>query len=258
VILGRFKREMEIAERIQSGILPKKLDVPAFEVAAMMKSADEVSGDYYEIVPTADGCWIAIGDACGHGLNAGLLTLMLQSALGALLGHSPKARPADLLKATNALLFENLHNRLQGGDYVTLMLMHVGVDGRFVFAGAHEPFVVWRRATGRCELVETEGIWMGLRPIEANELREGNGVLEIGDMIVMYSDGIVERGASKNKPFGVERLCGIVERLTNETPHAICQQVLLEAQDWIDVAREDDMTVLALRYIGRSTSDVAS
>src|SRR5262249_39762785 len=124
-------------------------------------------------IPTNDGCWIAIGDACGHGLNAGLLTLMLQSALGALLCHSPRARPADLLKAANALLFENLRNRLKGGgDYITLILMHLCADGRFLFAGAHEPFIVWRRATGRCELHETEGIWVGLRPIVADEFKE--------------------------------------------------------------------------------------
>src|SRR5262249_1649768 len=177
-------------------------------------------------------------------------TLMLQSALGALLGYSPKARPADLLKAANALLFENLHNRLKGGDYITLILMHLCADGRFFFAVAHEPFIVWRRTPRRCELAEREGIWVGLRPVVANEFKEGGGPLEKGDMIVLYSDGVVERGASRHKPFGVERLCATIERHGDLAPHAICREVLREAQDWVDGATEDDMTMLVLRYVG--------
>jgi serine phosphatase RsbU (regulator of sigma subunit) len=252
VLLGRLRKEIEIAQRIQSGILPKRFDLDGFEVAALMKSAEEVSGDYYEVIPTPTGCLIAVGDVCGHGVNAGLVMLMLQSALGALAIAAPSARPAELLKAANQLLVENVRNRLGGEDYMTLVLMHVAVDGRFVFAGAHEPILILRRAAAACELVETSGVWMGLGPIAEGSLPESSGTLAVGDMVVLFSDGIVERGASKRTPFGTERLCAIVERSRDRAPKSLCEEILLEAENWVPTAPEDDMTVLVLRYVGTS------
>ena len=76
VVLARFRQELEIAARIQVGILPKNFDVPGFEIAALMRPAEAVGGDYYELLPTESGFWIAAGDVSGHGLTAGLVMLM--------------------------------------------------------------------------------------------------------------------------------------------------------------------------------------
>lgn len=250
LVLARFKKERELAQRIQSGILPKRLQVPGFEVAGLMRPAEDVSGDYYELIPTPAGCWVAIGDACGHGLDAGLLMLMVQSAIGVLAVGRRDAGPVELLTAVNALLLENIRTRMGGDDFVTLVLARLALDGQFVFAGAHEPIVVYRQATGVCEQIETPGVWMGMGPIDQGSLPEGHGRLAPDDVLVLYSDGVVERGAAQQRPFGIDRLCATIEQLKGRPAQTICEEILRAAHEWIEREPEDDMTVLVIRYIG--------
>ena len=67
----RLEKEMEIATRIQTSILPRDVTVPGLEIAATMRTATEVGGDYYDVIPVDDGCWMGIGDVAGHGLGTG-------------------------------------------------------------------------------------------------------------------------------------------------------------------------------------------
>jgi len=247
ILLAQIRQELNIAERIQAGILPRDPVLPGFESAARMKPAEAVGGDYYEILPTSAGFWIAAGDVSGHGLNAGLVMLMLQSALGALAIYAPGARPANLLKAANRLLVENIRHRLGGDDHATLVLMHVDPDGRFVFAGGHEPLLIWRACSGKCEIVETPGPWMGILPDIDKGLREGTGQLDPGDLLLFHSDGISESGARQHDPFGLERLAATVERLGAEPVESVCREILREAGEWATGSQEDDMTVVAVR-----------
>jgi len=249
VVLARFRQELEIAERIQVGILPKSFEVPGFEIAALMKPAEAVGGDYYELLPNESGFWIAAGDVSGHGLTAGLIMLMLQSALAALAIHAPNARPAEILKSTNRLLVENIRRRLRGDDHVTLVLMHVLRDGTFVFAGGHEPILVLRAASGRCEVVEAYGPWMGIQDGVEKHLHEGNGKLDPGDLMIFHSDGIVEAGASQRNPFGLERLCSAVERLRRLPAQVMCREILGECRSWAPGPQEDDMTLVVVRRL---------
>src|SRR5262249_12692599 len=145
-------------------ILPKKVFLPGFEFAAKMIPAEAVGGDYYEVLPAESGFWIATGDVSGHGLDAGLVTLMLQSALAAVAVHSPGACPSDILKAVHRLMVENIRRRWGRDDHATLVLMHVDLDGTFVFAGGHEPLLVLRAADGKCEDIDTPGPWLGILP----------------------------------------------------------------------------------------------
>jgi len=247
IMLARARQELDIAERIQTGILPRQLALPGFESAALMRPAEAVGGDYYEILPTQSGFWIATGDVSGHGLTAGLVMLMLQSALAAVAIYAPGAHPGDILNAVNRLLVENIRRRLGGDDHVTLVLMHVALDGSFVFAGGHEPLLVLRARGARCEVIETSGPWVGIVPDIGKHLHEGCGQLEPGDLLIFHSDGIVEAGARHDRPFGLERLCAAVERLRGRPAEVMCSEILREAEEWSPGRRDDDMTVVVVR-----------
>jgi serine phosphatase RsbU (regulator of sigma subunit) len=247
MVLARFKRELEIAERIQTGILPKCFDVPGFEVAALMRTAEAVGGDYYEFLPTATGFWIASGDVSGHGLIAGLVMLMLQSALAAIAVHTPSAGPAEILRSANQLLVENIRSRLSGDDHVTLVLMHVSNDGTFVYSGGHEPLLILRKSAGSCEVHEIDGPWLGITAEVGRSFRESTGHLDPGDLLVFHSDGIVEAGASRREAYGLERLSASVERLRNQPATVLCSETLREARAWAKREQEDDMTIVVVR-----------
>ena len=249
VVLARFRQELEIAARIQVGILPKNFEVPGFEIATLMRPAEAVGGDYYELLPSESGFWVAAGDVSGHGLTAGLVMLMLQSALGALAIYTPNARPAEILKATNRILVENIRRRLGGDDHVTLVLMHVMHDGSFIFAGGHEPIIIVRAASGKCEVVDAFGPWMGIQDGIEKHLHEGTGKLEPGDLLVFHSDGVVEAGASRRDPYGLDRLCAALERLRDQPAQAICRDILREARAWAPGPQEDDMSIVVVRRL---------
>ena len=249
VVLARFRQELEIAERIQVGILPKSFEVPGFEIAALMRPAEAVGGDYYELLPTKSGFWIAAGDVSGHGLTAGLVMLMLQSALAGIASHSPSASPAEILTAVNHLLVENIRRRLRGDDHVTLVLMHVLHDGSYRFAGGHEPMLILRATGATCEMVDAFGPWLGIHDTIGDHLKESTGRLESGDLLVFHSDGMAEAGVAQHRPFGLERLCSAVERLRDKPAEVICRDLMREARDWAPGPAEDDMTIVVVRRL---------
>jgi serine phosphatase RsbU (regulator of sigma subunit) len=252
IMLAKVRQELDIASRIQSGILPKHFAVPGFEFAARMRPAENIGGDYYEILPTESGFWIAAGDVSGHGLTAGLVMLMLQSALAALAIYAPQERPSRILAATNALLVENIRRRLDGDDHVTLVLMHVDHEGRFVFAGGHEPLLILRAGSTVCEVIDAPGPWMGILPDLGASLCEGTGQLQAGDLLILHSDGVVESGARRHTPFGLDRLSACIEQARNRTLDEVCEEVLRQATEWSHSEQDDDMMIVLVRRLHRT------
>jgi len=243
----RLEKELEISARIQTSILPRRLDVPGLEVAARMIPASEVGGDYYDVFPVPGGGILAVGDVAGHGLKSGLVMLMVQSAIAALGREAPEASPRRLLTVANAVLYENIRNRLRNDEHVTLTVMRYHRDGRIVYAGAHEDLLVCRAETGKVEAIPTLGPWVGAMKDISKTVLDEELVLRDGDLLVLYTDGITEARDSSGQQFGIERLTARIEELRHEPVEKIRDDILA------DVARfashqEDDVTLLVLRY----------
>ncbi len=247
----QLRKETIIAKRIQTAILPNRMQVPGFELAAIMLPAAEVGGDYYDVIPTENGCWIGIGDVAGHGLLAGLEMLMIQSMTAAMVAQNPNASPKDLVIALNRALYENVRHRLERDDHATLTLIRVDHGGRLTFAGCHEDIIVCRSSSGTCELVPTPGFWVAVVP-ELEELTEEAYLsLNQGDLLVLYSDGIIESRNHQNEQFGIARLRGVIEATRTQSVRAICDVVLGSVKSWA-AAVDDDLSIFVGRYTGTS------
>ena len=247
----RLEKEMEIAARIQTSILPRDVSVAGLEISAAMHAATEVGGDYYDVVPVDDGCWLGIGDVAGHGLGTGLVMLMMQSGIGALARKMPDAAPRDLLLALNTMLVENVRERLGQHEHATLTLIRYRRDGSLTFAGAHEEMLVRRAATGRCERIETPGAWVGAkRDITAGTV-DSTARLQPGDLLVLYTDGLTEAAsdADGGARFGIDRLIALVDE-HGASPPAAVRDAILAAVSAFSARRDDDVTLLVARYAG--------
>ncbi|HEY7376860.1 MAG TPA: PP2C family protein-serine/threonine phosphatase, partial [Polyangia bacterium] len=243
----RLEKEMEIAARIQTSILPRDVKVAGLEIAAAMQAATEVGGDYYDVVPVDDGCWIGIGDVAGHGLPTGLVMLMMQSGIGALARKMPDAAPREILLALNTMLVENVRERLGQREHATLTLIRYRRDGSLTFAGAHEEMLVRRAATGRCERIATPGAWVGAkRDITAGTV-DSAARLEAGDLLVLYTDGLIEAAGEGGARFGADRLVALVEE-HGAAPPAAVRDTILAAVAAFSSRRDDDVTILVARY----------
>jgi serine phosphatase RsbU (regulator of sigma subunit)/DNA-binding LacI/PurR family transcriptional regulator len=247
----RMAQELEIAARIQTAILPARCDVEGLEIASYMLPASEVGGDYFDILPTADGCWLGIGDVAGHGLNSGLVMLMIQSAVAAIIRSNPDSKPSRAWLAVNSVLCDNIRERLRQDEHVTLTLIHYSVDGQLCFSGAHEDLIIYRASQGHCELVNTPGIWAGIfEGVPEDQALEDQVQLEPGDLLVLYTDGVLEATNEAGEHFGVERLCASLEQAAALPVEAIRQHIVAAVQAWM-FNQVDDLTLLVLRYSPR-------
>ena len=243
----RLEQELSIATRIQTSILPRDLSVPGLEIAANMLPATEVGGDYYDVLPTADGCWLGIGDVAGHGLRPGLVMMMLQSVVAALVRSNPNAAPRELLKVVNGVLYENVRERLRQDEHATLSLISYKRDGELVFAGAHEDMLIWRAKTGQVELVPTLGTWVGATRDIDEATQESRCRLADGDLLVLYTDGVIEAQNRAGEQFGIEQLSRELCRLAS-APVPQIRDGLCAAVTAFMAEQKDDIAVLVARY----------
>jgi len=233
---------------MQMSILPRRVDVEGIEISAGMLPTEEVGGDYYDILAVRGGCWIGIGDVAGHGLGAGLIMVMIQSMVMALVRGNEDAAPRLLVCLLNRLLYENIRGRLNQDDHVTFCLMHYRPDGSVVFAGAHEEILVCR-SQGPCELIPTRGAWLGAVPDLEAVTEDTRVQLGPGDLMVLYSDGLIEARNARGRQFGLERLVAIIEAHRTESAEAIRRRIMRRLHLW--TARpEDDVTVIVVRCRG--------
>ncbi|MDP9150587.1 MAG: PP2C family protein-serine/threonine phosphatase, partial [Myxococcota bacterium] len=243
---ARLQREIEIAARIQTTIVPRTIAVEGLDIAAAMIPATEVGGDYYDIIPFEGGCWIGIGDVAGHGLQAGLVMLMIQSIVAALVRQAPRAPPCDIIRHLNAVMFDNVRRRMGQDEHATLSLLRYDGGGQFVFAGAHEDIVVHRVALGACERVATPGPWVGARAELGIALVDSALALGPADVMVLHTDGVTEAMNASGVQFGVDRLCAIIDRVASQSAAAIRDHIVYSVRRWTSV-QQDDVSVVVVR-----------
>jgi sigma-B regulation protein RsbU (phosphoserine phosphatase) len=243
---ARNDEATELARRVLSALIPAKPELEGLEMASIMEPVERVGGDYYDVEATERGGFIAIGDVSGHGLRAGLIMLMLESAVQTVLRALPNGSPSEAVAIVNQVLFDNVAKRLRRAEYATLTLLRYERSGRFVFAGGHQDIVIWRAATRQIELVGTPGPWMGVverlkRPVES-EFQLGES-----DLMVLFTDGIIEARDRDGRLFGIERLCEAIRELAGEPAERIRDGILARVRSHLAV-QEDDMTLLVARF----------
>ncbi len=243
----RLESELEIATRIQTSILPRDLRVENLEIAATMLPATEVGGDYYDVLPGPGGCWLGIGDVAGHGLRPGLVMMMLQSIVAALGRDDFGTAPGAMLQTVNAVLYDNVRNRLAQDEHATLTLIRYFANGELVFAGAHEDLVILRAATGKCERIPTLGTWVGATEDISDATEEQRARLEEGDVLLLFTDGVIEAANAAGEHYGIERLCAEFEAAHADSAPAIRDRLLGSVQRFLAV-QDDDIALLVARY----------
>jgi PAS domain S-box-containing protein len=247
---AKIAEELAIARRVQTSILPKEINVPGLEISAAMIAAEEVGGDYYDILPSPGGAWIAIGDVAGHGLDAGLVMLMVQAATSALSKTKATASPRDLLTSLNEIIYDNVRRRLGGDSHVTFTMCRFQADGTFLYSGAHEDIIIVR-ATGALEIVRPRGTWLAATEDVHHVTVESSTKLEVGDLVVLYTDGITEARNAEREQWDLPRLCEAVVSRRTQPVDAIRDGVLRDVQAWSPGPQDDDRTILLMRYVGK-------
>jgi sigma-B regulation protein RsbU (phosphoserine phosphatase) len=243
----RLEKEMQIAQHIQTALLPQMLDVPGYKVAAAMLPAESVGGDLYDVQVAPDGhVWICIGDVTSHGVTPGLIMMMVQSAFSALVHRSPDARPSEVLVNLNKVIYANVRERLHDDNYLTLTLLRSDGPGRFVYSGAHLDLLV-RRVSGSIDRLPTPGLWVGVLPDISGNVEESTLDLAMGDVLLLYSDGLTEARDAAGKQFDLD---GVMAVMASTRGADAMRDALMAKVKAYMVRQEDDVTVVAVERLG--------
>jgi sigma-B regulation protein RsbU (phosphoserine phosphatase) len=230
------------AQRIQQSILPQRIPVYAgYDIWGRTVPAEIVSGDFYDFIPVSDNILgLAIADGSGHGLPAALIVRDVYMGL-----RMATDRDFKIIR-TLQKLNHIIHRGRLTTKFVSLFYGELETGGILIYcnAGHNPPFVL--RRNGKVEFLRNGGPVLGPTP-DATYTR-GFARLEPGDLLCMYTDGIIEASDKQEREFSTERLIRLVKANRTRTAQEIGQEVLSRVAKW---GREDqdDRTVVIVRAI---------
>ncbi len=244
----RIRRELEIAHELEEKLLPAvEARIPGWEVSGFHRSAEEVGGDYYDIVPLGGSRFgIAIGDVAGKGIP-GLVVMAMAGAL--LRSHAPQHdSPSSLLVHLNDLV----HPAVKRGMFITIFYGILDAEtGTLVFANAgHSPLLYYSNANSVCFPIKTTGMPIGIVRGErfAKGLTDQTIQLEPGDLLLEYTDGVNEATNAKEEEYGVPRLVAVVGAAGDATAAEVVTRLATDVDAFVQgTAQSDDITILAVR-----------
>ncbi|MBN1532068.1 MAG: PP2C family protein-serine/threonine phosphatase [Spirochaetes bacterium] len=246
----RMSTELEIAQRLQTMVLPHRSEfsqVKDLAIAASMDPATEVGGDYYDILPTDDGVYFSIGDVTGHGLSSGVVMLMAQSAFKMALQYSKGDLP-DMMQKMNSVLFSNIRYRMQEETNMTMSVLKYQ-DGLLSICGQHEKVLMLRNGDP-VEKIDTMdlGLYVGF----VEDISRSLNVMQIkmapGDIVMLYTDGATEAENAHGEEFGIDRLAESLKKNAESTPDTIIQSVMRDIEAWISGhTKFDDITLVLFK-----------
>ncbi len=240
----RIEQELRIARLIQQTLLPKTLpELPGYDVAAYYQPAREVGGDFYDFLELEDGqLGLVVGDVTDKGVPAALVMATTRTMLRA--SAQRLFSPGEVLRRANDALVTDIPPNM----FITCLYAILDVEsGRLVYANAGHD-LPYRRRAGRSEGADelrATGMPLGLMPGMGYEEKEI--VLERGESVLFYSDGLVEAHDPQREMFGFPRLQGLVG--THRSGGSSLIGFLLSelsrftGEDW---EQEDDITLVTL------------
>ena len=240
-----MQRDIEIAREIQRWLVPRvPPDVPGVDMAFATRPAKTVAGDYYDAFRRAtDGpLLVAVADVAGKSVPAAMLMATFQASLRALAGS--RGTLSDLVVGLNR---QACSNNMNGRRFTTAFLAELDpISGtlNYLCAGHNPPML--RHQDGTIERLKSESIPLG---IELNEKYEtGRTILGIGDILVIYTDGVTEARDEDGKEFGEDRLLALVAQPPQERAALTLSAVMRKLDEFVGGApQHDDITCLVVR-----------
>jgi sigma-B regulation protein RsbU (phosphoserine phosphatase) len=217
-----------------------------YEIAADYRAARILSGDYYDYLRVDDDRYgIAIGDVCGKGVAASLIMAMCRTNLRG--RTSENLSPASVLHEVNRLIFPDIKEDL----FVSLLylILERGSNEVTLARAGHEPPILFRRETGEIEMIEPPGLAAGIDegPVFKRSVKDHRFTMETGDILLLYTDGVIESENRMGDEYGIERLCAAVKTNSSSSSedlvHAINKEVITFSEG---MAQTDDITLIAI------------
>jgi sigma-B regulation protein RsbU (phosphoserine phosphatase) len=246
----RVRDELQVARELQAELLPHgAIELAGYGFAHSYRTANEVGGDYYEVVRLPDGrVALMVGDATGHGMASGLVMAIANATLKTALDLDPD--PRRVIAVLNRTLCRTGTRRTFMTVFYALLTPGAG---ELISVCAGHPFPLLRRAGGRLEELGRGGLPLGVRDELAPEPQEVT--LAPGDLLVLYTDGLAEAVNAQAEAFGYERIAELTR--PGGTPQAVHDRILAAFDAHVgEEPLRDDLTLLVMAREGEAAASV--
>lgn len=247
----RYKEELEIAQRVQRSLLPSELHHNnCFDISGFSEAADEVGGDYYETFQfDADNFALIIGDVSGKGTSAAFNMSQMKGVFHSLVQLN--LSPSEFLVKANSAL----SHCLERNHFITTtyyLLDTVAKSIRYSRAG-HCPTLYYDHSKGQSEYLDVRGMGLGILRTPKYQSYVSEKVLKYqpGDVMLLYTDGIVEAKNQEGEEFGYEQLKQALTQTHRLTASEIKEKIIQRLYNFVgnDVLPDDDYSLLVVKFL---------
>jgi len=240
----RLQREMELAGEIQASFLPECCPkVEGWQFAVEWRAARGVGGDYYDFIPLGGNrVGLVIADVSDKGMGAALYMALSRTVMRIVAQETPN--PAEALRRVNEILLQDSRS----GMFVTLFYAVLDKDtGTFTYARAgHNPPLLVRAADGSLTPLMPPGIVLGV--LEDAHFGQETVQLQSGDVVVMYTDGVIEAIDERNQEFSEERLQALLAQATHHTANSLVDLISAGVRVFTGERMQfDDLTLMVIK-----------
>ncbi len=252
----RMLGELEVAAQIQKDILPVSApNVPNLDIIAKTRPAVELGGDNFDFITVKDNTYIYIGDVTGHGVPAALVMTIVHTLIHTFVEIYDNA--FDVVYQTN----RRLKSQIKSTMFMTMMMLRWNRETqKMTYVGAgHEHLIVYRASKGQCDDRMSGGIALGMIADNSKIIKELDLPMEKDDVVVLYSDGIVEARNMAGEMYGLDRLKKAIEIYAPQYgSEGIVYHIARDFSRFVQQhVQEDDITLMAIRYMGPNVETVA-
>ena len=239
-------REVGIAADIQKRLLPQKFqNIPNTAISVISVPARGVSGDYYDVIMHKDGkVSVLICDVAGKGVPASLVMVMIRSIVHLIIGRIKGAE--KVLNWVNT----GIYGSVEIEHYATMSLFtyNPGNGGMEYSNAGHHPFMIYRKQTNKIETMDTEGLPVGIEP--STRYKQKNTTLHKGDIVIAYTDGIIEAMSAEGEQYGYDTLVNMIKSNPDCTTKELKELIELDLEEFTAGAKQhDDQTMIIFKSI---------
>ena len=244
VIQGTMDDELKRVGYIQSSLLPKNIpDIDGYDFGVVFISTKYASGDYYDFIDPSEGnLGIVLADVSGHGTPAAVIMAMTRAimrsyTLGVISSSS-------VLSMVNEVLCDNIYTK----DFVTMFYLVLDIEKNSInySSAGHHPVLFYDASEFMVKKLNVSGLLLGI--FKEQEYEEKVLTLDTGDILFLYTDGLIEVINKDNEQYGYDRLLSKIIMYSSLRPQDMIDEIMQDIKDFTNLeSYRDDITVVALK-----------
>ena len=250
ILNERYQEELKIAQRVQKALLPTTLDHnSAFDLCAYSNAADEVGGDYYDTYKLSDDRFVLIiGDVSGKGTSAAFHMSQMKGIFQSLIQLN--LSPSEFFIKANAALGKCLERN----HFITSSIFLIDTSDKTIShaRAGHVPSLYFEAQTKKSDYLGIDGLGLGiLRNMQYEKhVEQKTFTYHSGDVLVLFTDGIVEAKNQKSHQFGFERMRTLLEVYHELSPTEIQSKIIDSLHSFVggDIKIDDDYSLVVAKF----------